>query len=104
MASHRHEANLDYDGHRRRYNFSPYRISDEVYHAAWSAALAYFKVSNENAKKKDHQWDLWSWTCNARHRKGEVNWNSLCIEMTWEGVGSDIVSSARRSLFEYVTC
>ncbi|RSL64005.1 hypothetical protein CEP51_013216 [Fusarium floridanum] len=61
--------------------------------AAWSAALAYFKVSNENAKKKDHQWDLWSWTCNARHRKGEVNWNSLCIEMDYYFITCIVVVS-----------
>ncbi|KAJ4188930.1 hypothetical protein NW755_006430 [Fusarium falciforme] len=50
--------------------------------AAWSAALAYFKMSNENAKKTRH-WDLWSWTCNVRDEQGEIPWNSLCTEMNY---------------------
>lgn len=50
--------------------------------AAWSAALAYFKISNENAKKTRH-WDLWSWTCEARESQDEIPWNSLCTEMVW---------------------
>ncbi|KAM0424511.1 hypothetical protein ACHAPT_010225 [Fusarium lateritium] len=49
---------------------------------AWSAALAYFKMSSKNAKKTRH-WDLWSWTCNVKDEQGEIPWNALCTEMNY---------------------